>query len=190
MRSDLLNKNSGQYVADDGFSELGGTKKILTYRGSLSEAILDSATTAYSDNDVIANVGALDVSVPVELNDPVKILIERVIVCTTTVTGTSMVGNIAVGTADDDALNAAVTGRVELFGAHATQLSPEGYSLATTATEADDLNFNSATMGWCSPGIILPVATKYIYVCTTTAINHATNFNNGRYNVQIEYTVL
>ena len=190
MRSDLLNANSGSYVAGDGFSELGGTKKIMSFGGSTAEHLLDSASTAYADLDVIHNAGALDVTVPAGHNDPVKILIEKILVCTTTVTGTTMVGTIAAGTASDDALNAAVTGRVELFGAGATQLSPEGYGLATTATEADDLDFNSATIGWAAPGIILPVATKYIYVCTTTAINHATNFNAGRYNVQIEYTVL
>ena len=167
MRSDIVNSNSNSYVVDDGFSELGGTKKVLSFGGSTAEHLLDSATTAFTADDIIHDAGALDVTVPAGHNDPVKILIEKILVCTTT-----------------------VTGRVELFGAGATQLSPEGYGLATTATEADDLDFNSATIGWAAPGIILPVATKYIYVCTTTAINHATNFNAGRYNVQIEYTVL
>ena len=61
--------------------------------------------------------------------------------------------------------------------------------MATTATEAD-LDFNSAGITFCTPGIVLPVATKYVYVCTHTGIGHATNFDAGRYNVQIEYTVL
>ena len=66
----------------------------------------------------------------------------------------------------------------------------EGYALATTATEADDLNYNSATIAWSAPNIILPVATKYLYACTTTTINHATNFDAGRWNLAVYYTVL
>ena len=189
MRSDLLNSNSDSYVADDGFNELGGTKKVLSFGGSMEDAILDSASTAYASNDVIKNVGALDVTVPAGHNDPLKIVIDRIVFCQTVAAGTTMVGNVAAGTASDDALNAAVTGRVELFGAGATQLSPEGYGLATTATEAD-IDFNTAGVTYCTPGIILPVATKYFYVCTHTTINHATNFNAGRYNCQIADTVL
>ena len=189
MRSDVLNSNSGDYVVDDGFNELGGTKKVLSFGGSMQDGVLDSATTAYASNDVILNVGALDVTVPKGHNDPLKIVVDRIVFCQTVAAGTTMVGNIAAGTASDDALNAAVTGRVELFGAGATQLSPEGYALATTATEAD-IDFNSAGVTFCTPGIVLPVATKYIYVCTHTTINHATNFDAGRYNCHIEYTVL
>lgn len=189
MRSDIFNSNSNSSIRDDGFNELGGTKKILSFGGSMEDAILDSASTAYASNDVILNVGALDVTVPAGHNDPLKIVVDRIVFCQTVAAGATMVGNIAAGTASDDALNAAVTGRVELFGAGATQLSPEGYGLATTATEAD-IDFNAAGVTLCTPGIVLPVATKYIYVCTHTAINHATNYNAGRYNCQIEYTVL
>ena len=189
MRADLLNKNSGQYFEKDTFNELGGTKKVLSFGGSTEEGLLDSATTAFSSNDIIKSAGALDVSVPAGHNAPLKIIIDRVVFCCTVAAGTTMVGNIFVGTTADEAINAAVTSGTEIVGAGATQLSPEGYALATTATEAD-LDFNSAGITFCTPGIVLPVATKYVYVCTHTAINHATNFDAGRYNVQIEYTVL
>ena len=101
-----------------------------------------------------------------------------------------MVGHITAGTSENEAVNAAPTGAVELFGAGATSLSPEGYSLATTATEADDMNYNSATVTWAAPNIQLPVATKYLYACTHTAINHATNFDSGRWNLVVYYTVI
>ncbi len=189
MRSDYLNENSSSNVSNDGFSELGGTKKVLSFGATTKESILDSATTAYSSNDIIHYGGALDVTVPDGHNSPLKIVIDRVVFCCNIAAGTTMVGNIFVGTTADEAVNAAVTSGTEVVGAGATQLSPEGYALATTATEAD-LNFNSAGVTYCTPGIILPVATKHVYVCTHTAINHATNFDAGRYNVQIEYTVL
>ena len=190
MRSDLLNVNSSSNVSNDGFSEVGGVSKVLTFAGDCKESRLDSATTQYGAGDIIQYCGAFDVTVPEGMHDPVKILVEKVMFCASTVTGNAMVGDIKAGTSANEAVNGAVTGAVELFGAGATQLSPEGYSLATTATEADDLNYNSATVTWAAPNIILPVATKYLYACTTTAINHVTNFDAGRWNLVVYYTVI
>ena len=92
MRAKYLNENSSSYVAADGFSELGGVKKILTFGGSLNEGVLDSATTAYADNDIIAYMGELDVTVPIGFNDPLKIVIDKVTFCCNVATGTSMTG--------------------------------------------------------------------------------------------------
>ena len=189
MRSDLLNKNSGQYLEKDIFDALGGTKKVLSFGGSTEEALLDSATTAFTADDIIKSAGALDVSVPPGHNAPLKIIIDRVLFCCTVAAGATMVGNIFVGTTADEAVNAAVTSGTEIFGAGASMIGPDGSGATTGYTEAD-LNFNSAAIVYATPGIVLPVATKYVYVCTETAINHATNFDAGRYNVQIEYTVL
>ena len=151
---------------------------------------LDSATTAYGAGDIIQYCGAFDVTTPDGLYSPVKILVEKVMFCASTVTGATMVGHITAGTSENEAVNAAPTGAVEVFGASATQLSPEGYSLATTSTEADDMNYNSATVTWSAPNIQLPVATKYLYACTHTAINHATNFDAGRWNLAVYYTII
>ena len=189
MRSDLLNKNSGQYFEKDTFNELGGTKKVLSFGGSTEEALLDSATTAFSSNDIIKDAGALDVSVPAGHNEPLKIIIDRAVFCCTVAAGTTMVGNIFIGTTADEAINAAVTSGTEVFGDGASMVAPDGTGGTTGYTEAD-LDFNSAALTYATPSIVLPVATKYVYVCTHTAINHATNFDAGRYNVQIEYTVL
>ena len=190
MRSDLLNVNSSSNVSNDGFSEVGGVSKVLTFAGDCKESRLDSATTAYGAGDIIQYCGAFDVTVPLGMHDPVKILVEKVMFCASTVTGAAMIGHITAGTAASEAVNAAPTGAVELFGAGATQISPEAGSLATTYTEADDMDYNSATVTWSAPNIQLPVATKYLYACTTTAINHATNFDSGRWNLAVYYTIL
>lgn len=188
MRADVLNENSGFNYGNAFVNELGGTKKVFTYTGSTDEDVLDSATTAFADNDAIANCGPLDVTVPAGYQDPTKILIERIIWMPTTATGTTMVGNINAGTAGTDAINAAISGQVELMGAGVTYRDP---NLAANLSIAEvDIDFNASTMQYCQPFIILPVATKYIYVGTTTTINHATNFDAGRYQFQIEYTVL
>jgi hypothetical protein len=188
MRADVLNENSGLNYGNAFVNELGGTKKVFTYSGSTDEDILDSATTAYADNDAIANCGLLDVTVPSGYQDASKILIEKIVWNCSTATGTTMVGNINAGTAGTDALNAAITGQVELFGAGATYR--DANLAANLSITEVDVDFNAAGIMWAQPLIILPVATKYIYVGTTTAINHATNFDAGRYQFQIEYTVL
>ena len=190
MRSKYLNENSSSYIADDGFSEVGGVSKVLTFGGDCLESRLDSATTAYGAGDIIQYCGAFDVTVPDGMHDPVKILVEKVMFCGSVVTGNTMVGNISAGTTANEAANATVTGEVVLFGVGATQISPEAGSLATTYTEADDMDYNSATVTWAAPNIQLPVATKYLYACTTTTINHATNFDSGRWNLAVYYTVL
>ena len=191
MRSDKLNQNSASFVGNDGFSELGGVKKILTFGGDCKEGRLDSATTQYADADIIQYCGAFDVTNPAGMHDAIKVIVDKVSFVCTTATGTTMTGHVSAGTSANEAVNGAVTGAVELVGAGATQLSPEGYDLATTATEADKCNFNSANAcDWAAPNIILPVATKYVYMCTNTTINHATNFTAGRWNLVIEYTVV
>lgn len=188
MRADVLNENSGFNYGNAFVNELGGTKKVFTYTGSTDEDVLDSATTAFADNDAIANCGPLDVTVPAGYQDPTKILVEKIVWMPTTATGTTMVGNINAGTAGTDAINAAISGQVELMGAGVTYRDP---NLAANLSIAEvDIDFNASTMQYCQPFIILPVATKYIYVGTTTTINHATNFDAGRYQFQIEYTVL
>ena len=188
MRSDVLNSNSGSYVVDNGFDELGGVKKIFTYRGTLEDSLLDSATTAYTDNDSIANCGALDVTVPAGFEAATKILIEKIVFMPSTAAGATCVGNINTGTSSSDALNAAITGQVELMGAGATYRNANlAADLSITEVDCD---FNGSTIQWAQPLIILPVATNNIYVATGTAINHATNFDAGRYQFSIEYTVL
>lgn len=191
MRSDYLNVNSSSNISTDGFSELGGIKKVLSFAGDCKEARLDSASTAYADGDIVQYMGAFDVSVPQDYNDAIKIVVTKVLFVCKIATGTTMTGRVDAGTSANEAVNGAVTGSVELFGAGATNLSPEGYDLATTATEADKINFNSANAcDWAAPHIILPVATKYLYMCTNTAINHATNFDAGRWSCVVEYTLV
>ena len=188
MRSDKLNTNSGSYADWDDLKEVAGVKKWASFAGSLADT--NAAAVAYGDNDILVYLGVLDITVPDGFAAPNKILVEKIVLSVTTAAGETLAGKFEVGSAGNEATNTAATGRVEIYGAGATQLSPEGYALATTATEADDLNYNSATIAWSAPNIILPVATKYLYACTTTTINHATNFDAGRWNLAVYYTVL
>ena len=191
MRSDYLNANSSSDISTDGFSELGGIKKVFSFAGDCKESRLDSASTAYADGDIIQYMGEFDTTTPDDYNDAIKIVVTKVLFVCKTATGTTMTGRVDAGTSASEAVNGAVTGSVELFGAGATNLSPEGYDLATTATEADKIDFNSANnIEWAAPHIVLPVATNHLYMRTNTAINHATNFDAGRWSCVVEYTLV
>ena len=187
MKTDVINPNSSSFEPQSAH-EVGGTKKIFTYSGSTAEALLDSATTAYADNDIVAYAGALDSSVPNGYHTSSQILIDKITWNCSVAAGATMVGSIAAGTAANEALNGAVTGAVELFGAGATYR--DANLAANLSITEVDVDFNAAGVMWAQPLIILPVATNYIYVRTGTAINHATNFDAGRYQLQIDYTVL
>jgi len=193
MRADVLNSNSSDYGnlmsksgSGDDIHVMAGTKKWSSFVGSLANT--NAADTTYADNDILVQLGAFDTSLPDGYATATKIIVERIIVVVSTVCGQTHVGHIDAGTTGGESTNAAPTGRVELFGAGATQLDPEGYAKATTVTEADDLNFNSASIYWCSPGIVLPVATNFIYACTTTTVS--ADVTAGRFTCQIEYSVL
>ena len=190
MRDSVLNISSGSYNAFLDADSLG-IKKVLSFSGDCKESRLASASTAYADADIIQYMGALDLTTPTDKNDAIKAVVTKVLFVCKTATGAAMTGSVAAGTASNDAVNTAVTGAVEIFGAGATQLSPEGYDLATTATEADKIDFNSANnCEWAAPHIVLPAATKHIYMRTNTAINHATNFDAGRWSCVIEYILV
>ena len=192
MRSDVFNVNSGDYGklmskngSGDDVHAMVGTKKWSSFVGSLADTNADSVT--YGDNDIVVQLGAFDTSLPDGYATATKILVEKIVVVVSTASGATHVGNISAGTTAGELTNAAATGQVELFGAGATQLDPEGYAKATTATEADDLNYNSAGIYWCAPNIVLPVATNQIYACTTTAVS--ADVTAGRFTCHIEYTV-
>ena len=176
---------TGQLAANFSGANWIGTKKWSSFAGTL--AATDTGT-AYGNNEVLVYLGALDTTLPSGHAAATKILVEKIVCCIQTAAGQTLVGHIDAGTAASQATNVACTGRVELFGAGATQLSPEGYELATTATEADDLDLNSAGVYWCAPNIVLPVATNQMYCNTTTALN--ADAQAGRFNVHIEYVVL
>jgi len=103
------------------------------------------------------------------------------------VAGPTLVGHLSLSATSGTAANAAVATPTEIFGAGATQLSPEGYTLATTATEAD-IDLDAAGIQFASPNIVVASTLKNLYLCTTTTLN--ADATAGRFTVHLEYTVL
>ena len=163
-----------------------GCKKFTSFTGSLENTT--AVATAYGDNDVLVELGTLDISLPSNFDQTArKIVIEKIIINVEVAAGQTLAGHISASAKTGTATNSAIDTPTELFGAGATQLSPEGYGLATTATEAD-IDFNSAGVTFCSPGIVMAPTLIHIYACTHTAIN--ADITAGRFNVMVEYTVV
>jgi hypothetical protein len=164
-----------------------GCKKFTSFTGSLENTT--AVATAYGDNDVLVELGTLDISLPSNFDQTArKIVIEKIIINVEVAAGQALVGHISASATTGTATNSEIAAPTELFGADATQLSPEGYGLTTTATEAD-INFNLAGVTFCSPGIVINDPTIiHIYACTHTAIN--ADITAGRFNVMVEYTVV
>ena len=182
MRSDVLNSSSNSYRDADVLGVVG-SKRVMSFGGDCRESRLDSATTGYTANDIILSAGALDTSHAKGHNAALKILIDRVVFCCDVATGTTMVGNIFVGT------NAGGGTWANLASNYNVGIGQDTLGGALSGALGNTVIGHSAGT-YAMPSIVLPVATKYVYVCTHTAINHATNFDIGRWNVQIEYTVI
>jgi hypothetical protein len=188
MRSDILNKNSnsyGQISPDAGVTVDFGSKKIVTFAGSLTG--ITAAAVTYSDNDIMQYLGALDVTVPSGCGTPNKILIEKAIFSVTTACGQTLVGNFQLSATGGSAENGAVTTGTEIFGVGASMVAPDGSGGTTGYTEAD-LNFNSAAITYASPNIEVATSLIHVYACTTTTLS--ADATAGRFSLQLEYSVI
>jgi len=168
-----------------------GCKKVQAFAGSLANIQIPGTDGAvqYTADDVLVYLGTLDTTVPEGLSTVSQVIIDKVTVVVSTAAGTSLAGNLALDDVATKTSNQASSDAVEIFGAGATQLSPEGYGLATTATEAD-INFNATGLTFCRPSITQALSDGRInlYARTTTALN--ADATAGRFNVLVEYTVL
>ena len=188
MRSDILNKNSGsfgQISADAGVTVDFGSKKIVTFAGSLSGST--AASVQYTDNDIMQYLGVLDVSIPAGLGDAQKILIEKAIFSCTTACGQTLIGNVQLSATGGSAENGAVSTGTEILGAGASMVAPDGSGASTGYTEAD-LNFNSAGITYAAPNIEVATSLVHVYVCATTTLN--ADATAGRFSLQLEYSVI
>ena len=188
MRSDVLNKNSSSHLQfEPAAKEVVdlGAKKIVSFAGSLAGST--AADTQYADNDIMVELGALDVSVPSGLGTAQKILIEKCIFSCTTAAGQTLAGNIQLSATSGSAENGAVSSGTEIFGAGASMVAPDGSGATTGYTEAD-LNFNSVGITYASPHIAVDTSLVNVYACTTTTLN--ADATAGRFSLQIEYSII
>jgi len=161
------------------------TRKMHSFAGTFAGT--NAAAVAYDDNDVLVELGTLDTTIPSGLVAGTEFFIHRVLVGITTAAGETLVGNLQLSATTGTDTNAAISSGTEICGAGVASFS--SHTSADSSTTEIDINFN-ATAGLYhifTPNVNAPIASKYLYVGTTTTINAAINI--GRFTVEIEYSV-
>ena len=162
-----------------------GTRKIQSFAGSLAAT---DTSTAYADNDVLVELGTLNTEAPDDLVTATKFFIHRAVVLITTACGETLVGSLQLSATSGTATNAAISSGTEIVGAGVTVFDPQ-VSAAASVTEID-INFDNTAGNYhiFDPFVTAPIASKYLYACTTTSLN--ADATAGRFTVELEYSVL
>ena len=185
------NTSTGAYTVRSSFNAEGtfaglGTRKIQTFAGTLAGT--DAADTAYADGDVLVELGTLNTDAASGLVTPTKFFIHRAVVLITTPAGETLVGSLKLDPVSGTATNAAPSDPTAIVGAGVTCFDPQ-VSAAASVTEID-INYNNTAGNYhiFDPLITAPIASKFLYACTTTAIN--ADITAGRFTAELEYSVL
>ena len=179
-----INWGTAQH-APQGVALNTGCRKVQSFNGTL--AGMGDGSTAFQDNDVMVQLGTLDVTVPTGMQTPTKIIVDKVLINITTAAGTTLTGHLSLSATTGTAANAAVSTPTEIYGLSASMVGADGLGNTTGYAEAD-VDFNSASLQWASPNIICASSLVYLYACCTTALG--ADAQGGRFNVVVEYTVL
>ena len=179
---------TGVLSANNALTALGN-KKIQNFGASL--AATNAGTTQYTANDILVEIGSLDTTANTYANGaaPTHIVVEKVFVKVQVKSHDTHVGNIFASATSGTATNAAVSSGTEIVGAGAVAIS-DTISADASVTEIDiNLDATNGTVHVFKPNITLPIATKHLYLCTTTTIDE-NDFNVGRYAIQVEYSLI
>ena len=163
-----------------------GVKKFQSFAGTL--AATNGGTTTYSTNDVLVELGELDTTVPAGHVAATKFFIDKVVIGITTAAGVTCAAKLDLSATTGTATNVAVQIPTEICGAGVTAFSPT-LSAALSVTEIDiNLNDTAGNFHVFAPNVTAPIAKKYLYVATETALS-ADTCQAGRFTVMVEYTV-
>ena len=154
-----------------------GFKRYAVYTVDLST--LDGSVTAFTDEDVIFNLGALDVTTPAGITAS-QIIIEKAIFNVKTVADTALNVKLHLSSDAGTAVNTELENDTEMVGAGATY--------AAGGSTAADINLNSAAVSVITSNSSAAIAQARLYVVTTTALS--ANVTQGTVNISVEYSVI
>ena len=188
----VINEGSGTgAITETGFSVNStgqlislGTRKIQTFVGSLAGT---DTSSAYSDGDVLVELGTLNTDHPDALVTASKFFIHKAVIGITTAAGQTLVGSLQLSATSGTATNAAVSSGTEIVGAGVAAFSPT-LSAALSITEVD-INFNNTAGNFhvFEPNVTAPIASTHLYAAATTTLN--ADATAGRFTVELEYSV-
>jgi len=147
---------------------------------------IDGSSGSFSDNDVLMELGKLNIS---EISEdyplPQNILIKDVVIMCHEAAGTTFACHLDISSTTGIAVNATVSPSTEVVGDGATYVSE---TLETVGTELD-INLNSMGITSVCPNIVLTdIQTSYLYLVATTALS--ANITAGSFSLFMDYYVL
>ncbi len=161
-----------------------GTHKFQSFAGTLAST---DTGDAYSDEDVLVELGTLNTDAPDDLVTPTKFFIHRALIGITTAAGETLVGGLSLSATSGTSTNSAVSSGTEIVGAGVTSFN-EQLSATQSITEIDvNLNNTAGNYHIFVPNVTAAIASKYLYAHTTTALN--ADATAGRFTVELEYSV-
>ena len=168
-----------------GASSFLGIKKFQSFAGTL--ASIGDGSTAFQDDDVLVELGTLDTDVPSGHVAASKFFIDKIVVGITTTAGTALSANINLSATSGTAANAQIASGTEICGAGVASFS--GHTSADSSTTEIDINMHGGNGHFhvFTPNVSAAIASKYLYLCATTALEADTTA--GRFTVMVEYTV-
>jgi hypothetical protein len=177
-------------IANSTTNAIGTTKVAMHLEHHLQLQMV--VLLQYADNDILVEIGDLDATLPTTFANstaPTHFLIEKVLIKTQVASGGTHVGNIQASATSGTATNSAVSSGTEIVGAGAVAISGT-ISADASVTEIDiNLNNSAGAIHVFTPNITLPIATKSLYLCTTTTIGND-SFQAGRYAITVQYSLI
>ena len=140
---------------------------------------LDGSSVNFTANDVLFNLGALDVTNANGITGTL-IIIEKAIINVTTAAGTTLSARLDLSSDAGTAVNSELTNNTEVVGAGATY--------TTGGSTAADLDLNSAACIVITSNSQSAIAKTRLYLVTETAL--AADVTQGSVNISVEYSVL
>jgi len=161
-----------------------GSRKIQTFAGTLASTDTGSA---YSDEDVLVELGTLNTDLPGDLVTGTKFFFHRALIGITTAAGQTLIGSLQLSATTGTATNSAVSSGTEIVGAGVTSFN-EQLSATQSVTEIDiNLNNTAGNYHIFVPNVTAAIASKYLYMAATTTLN--ADASAGRFTVELEYSV-
>ena len=175
---------SNSSITANGSLNWFGCKKFQSFAGTLVGVTGDPAII---DNDVLFELGTLNVSVPTGHETATHFFIDKVVIGIKTAANNALTANLHLSSNSAITMSSPIVNGTEIVGADVSSFNPR-ISATDSITEIDiNMAATAGTFHVFEPNITAPITSTYLYLCATS--NLSVSVENSRFTVMMEYTV-
>ena len=175
---------SNSSITANGALNWFGCKKFQSFAGTLVGVTGDPAII---DNDVLFELGTLNVSVPTGHETATHFFIDKVVIGIKTAANNALSANLQLSSNSAITMSSPIVNGTEIVGADVSSFNPR-ISATDSITEIDiNMAATAGTFHVFEPNITAPITSTYLYLCATS--NLSVSVENSRFTVMMEYTV-